>query len=77
MFVAHLAGIDTIVCGIILPMSMRTHITDKYGAPSACKVFGPMNISVMLLSMMSMANIAVNRYILVCKPPYVGKIVNV
>ena len=71
-FIVHLAGIDTIICGVILPLTMQTYVTDKYGGPSACKVLGPLNVMVMVLSLLSLTNVAVNRYIMVCKPPHVS-----
>lgn len=68
-FVAHLAAVDSVICGVVLPLKLHSMITGKHNV--GCQFFGPIVIAMMVLSLLSLANIALNRYILVCRNPQV------
>ena len=66
---AHLAVVDAVICGMVLPLKLHAMLTGTHNV--GCKVFGPVVIAMMILSLLSLANIALNRYVLVCKDPQV------
>ena len=69
MFILGLSAADILVCIANMPLTVMSLFT--YECPlsdSACVLFGCINMLTLVTSVMSLCNISINRYLMVCRP---------
>lgn len=70
-FILGLTTADLLVVAVNMPVTILTIFAgDTILSDQECVVFGYINMLTLVLSVMSLCNISINRYIMVCKPIY-------
>ena len=68
-FLLTLASADLMVSVINMPVTILTIFRGEWVfSDDACRVFGFTNMLTLVASVLSLCNISINRYIMVCKP---------
>ncbi|KAJ8320256.1 hypothetical protein KUTeg_001843, partial [Tegillarca granosa] len=68
-FILSLSLADLFVAVVNMPVTVITLFMRGWiMSDSACKVFGYLNMLTLVTSVMSLCNISINRYIMVCRP---------
>lgn len=68
-FILCLTTADLLVAMVNMPVTSYTMLVGEWRLhESACQVFGYINMFTLVLSVLSLCNISINRYIMVCRP---------
>ena len=69
MFILGLSAADLLVSIANMPLTVVSLLTHQWPLPDvACIVFGFINMLTLVTSVMSLCNISINRYFMVCRP---------
>ncbi|XP_052224827.1 D(2)-like dopamine receptor [Dreissena polymorpha] len=69
MFILGLSTADILVGVVNMPITVYTIIKGRWEfSHSACVVFGFLNMIILVTSVLSLCNISINRYVMVCYP---------
>ena len=69
MFILGLSAADILVCIENMPLTVMSLFTYEWPlSDSACVLFGCINMLTLVTSVMSLCNISINRYLMVCRP---------
>ena len=69
MFILGLSAADILVSIVNMPLTVVSIFTYKWPlSDTACVVFGYINMLTLVTSVMSLCNISINRYFMVCRP---------
>ena len=69
MFILGLSAADLLVSAVNVPLTVSAVIADDWPfSESACTVLGFFNMLFLVTSVMSLCNISINRYFMVCRP---------
>ena len=70
-FILVLTTADLLVAAANMPVTILTIFSDEWIlSEQACVIFGYSNMLTLVLSVLSLCNISINRYLMVCKSVY-------
>lgn len=70
-FILSLTTADLLVASVSMPVTILTiFLEDWILGDTECMIFGFINMLTLVLSVMSLCNISINRYVMVCRPIY-------
>jgi len=70
-FILGLTTADLLVAAANMPVTILTIFSDEWIlSEQACVIFGYSNMLTLVLSVLSLCNISINRYLMVCKSVY-------
>jgi hypothetical protein len=75
MFILGLTTADLMVSVVNMPVTIITLFVGMWPwSDGLCQFFGFINMLTLVTSVMSLCNISINRYVMVCKPIYFKRI---
>lgn len=70
-FILGLTTADLLVAAANMPVTILTIFSDEWIlSDQSCVIFGYSNMLTLVLSVLSLCNISINRYLMVCKSVY-------
>ena len=70
-FILGLTTADLLVAAANMPVTILTIFSSEWIlSEQSCVIFGYFNMITLVLSVMSLCNISINRYVMVCRPIY-------
>ena len=71
VFILVLTTADLLVAAANMPVTILTIFSDEWIlSEQSCVIFGYSNMLTLVLSVLSLCNISINRYLMVCKSVY-------